>query len=241
MITPHEMEIFQSCRAKWKLAKENGETTRKDSDYFLAMRRTIFQMYSWLQEKDRFMTDRQVRERWDKNWWAASLDEGNLTQDEIFEKAANGWMVLEEYWADKYISEPELTPVGVNFEFSIYPHDIHCRIHADLILSDQNGRFYFRQFGGKQTDWQIYNSLGTKLEILGLAKVLGYPPKKKNHIDLLSKKTKMGEKNLTVTPAYMRSSMAVIDNVCMALKNKAIYTSPSPSCSDCPYTGKCWL
>ena len=235
------MEIFQTCRAKWKLAKAKGEVTRKDTRYFLALRKTLFQMYSWLQEKDRYMSDRQVRERWDKNWWSASLDEGVLSQEEILDRATSGWMVLEDYWGKKYIEEPHLTPVGINFEFSIYPNDVHCRIHADLVLADKKDRFCFRQFGGKQIDWQIYNSLGTKLEILGLAEALDRPPVEKNYIDLLSKKTKIDEKNLIVTPAYLRSSMRVINNATMAIKEKAIYTSPSNSCPQCEYAGKCWL
>jgi hypothetical protein len=241
MITPREIEIFQSCRARWKLAKENGEIGEEEDDYFFALRKTIFQMYSWLQEKDRFITDRQVRERWDKNWWAASMDEGVLEQDQILDKAADGWMMLENYWSEKYIGEPHLTPVGINFEFSTYQKDIHYRIHADLVLADKDGRFYYRQFGGKKTDWNMYNSLATKLEILGLAQVLGHPPARKSHIDLLSEKTKISEKTLNITPAYLRSSMNILDNISMALKNRAIYTSPSRSCSDCPYTGKCWL
>lgn len=241
MITPYELEIFQICRAKWKLAKENGEIIKEDSRYLLALRKTIFQMYSWLQEKDRLITDRQVRERWDKNWWAASLDEGVLSQEQILEKAGIGWMILENYWGEKYINEPHLVPVGVNFEFSIYPNDVHCRIHADLVLADKDGRFFFRQFGGKQTDWQIYSSLGTKLEVLGLTEALGSPPIEKSCIDLLSKKTKINEKSLIVTPTYLRNSISVINNVSMAIKEKAIYTSPGLSCSECKYKGKCWL
>jgi hypothetical protein len=241
MITPYEMEIFQSCRARWKFAKENGKVDEIKNDYLSALRKTIFQMYSWLIEKDRFMTDRQVRERWDKNWWASSMDEGVLEQDEILNKAADGWMTLESYWSEKYISEPSLTPVGINFEFSTYQNDIHYRIHADLVLSDKDGNFRYRQFGSKKTDWQMYSSLGTKLEIIGLGQVLGSIPIRKSHIDLLSGKTKVDEKILTITPTYLRSSMSIIDNVSMAFKNKAIYTSPSQSCSDCPYKGKCWL
>ncbi len=241
MITPSEIEIFQSCRARWKMAKENGEIDEKEDDYLFALRKTIFQMYSWLQEKDRFITDRQVRERWDKNWWAAAMDDGTLKQDQILDKASKGWMTLENYWSEKYIAEPHLTPVGINFEFSTYQNDIHYRIHVDLVLADKEGRFYYRQFGGKKTDWNIYNSLATKLEILGLAKVLGHPPVRKSYIDLLSKDTKIDEKGLNITPPYLRSSMTIINNISMALKHKAIYTSQSQSCKDCPYLGKCWL
>lgn len=241
MITPHEMEIFQSCRARWKLAKEDGKIGEPENDYLFALRKTIFQMYSWLQEKDRFITDRQVRERWDKNWWATSMDEGTLEQDEILSKAADGWMVLEDYWNRWYIGEPHLTPVGINFEFSTYQNDIHYRIHADLVLSDKDGCFYYRQFGGKKTDWQMYNSLATKLEIVGLSQVLGHPPAKKTYIDLLSKGTKADVKNLNITPAYLNRSITILNSISTALKNKAIYTSPSQACSNCPYTGKCWL
>jgi len=240
MITPYEMEIFQSCRAHWKLAKEKGDIIEEESNYFLALRKTIFQMYSWLQEKDRFMTDRQVRERWDKNWWATSLDEGNVEQSEILSKATEGWMILEDYWANKYIKEPHLTPVGVNFEFSVYQCDIHYRIHIDLILSDPDGRFYFRQFGNRKNNWQIYNGLTTKLEVFGLTKVLGLSPVKKSYIDLLSKKTKIDEKSLNIKPDYLRNSAAILNNVSMALKDKAFYASPSKSCITCPYKGKCW-
>jgi hypothetical protein len=240
MITPYEMDIFQCCRARWKLAKESGEIVLKEDDFFLALRKTIFQMYSWLQEKDRFMVDRQVRERWDKNWWAASLDEGSLEQSEILSKASEGWMILENYWNKKYIEEPHLTPIGINFEFSTYQHDVHYRIHTDLVLSDPDGRFHFRQFGNKKNDWEMYNNLSTKLEIVGLTKVLGSSPVRKSHIDLLSKRTDISEKILNVTPDYLRNSSIILNNVSMALKDKAIYASPSKSCANCPYKGKCW-
>jgi len=241
MITPSEIDTFQRCRALWKLSRENGLPFEEENDYLSALRKTIFQMYSWLQEKDRFMTDRQVRERWDKNWWAAATEENILQKETILNLATNGWMVLEDYWNNKYLAEPKLIPIGINFEFSVYCQNVHYRIHTDLVLSDKDGRFYYRQFGNRKNEWQIYNNLSTKLEIFGLTEVLGCPPAKKSHIDLLSKKTKISEKTLTTTPAYLHSCISTINSISMAVKNNAIYTSPSDSCTTCPFSGKCWL
>ena len=243
MITPKEIELFQSCRARWKLAKDDrtlDTSSVNTDDYLVAIRRTIFQMYSWLQEKDRFMTDRQVKERWDKNWWSACLDKGELEQQEILDKALSGWITLEKYWGEVYLEETGLTPVGINFEFSTYCNDVHYRIHTDLILADRDGRFRYRQLGIKKTEWGLYTSVATKLEIFGLTSVLGSTPIIKSHINLLASHG-IETKVLNITPAYLRNIVPIINNISSAVKEHAIYASPGHACGDCPYIRKCWF
>jgi hypothetical protein len=239
MIEQKELDVFQVCRTKWKLARDTHEIFQSEDDYYLAIKKTIFQMYSWLLEKEKLMTEVQVRERWDKNWWATSIENGVREQSEVLDKAATGWILLQKYWETKYLTEVNLNPVGINFEFSSYIHDVHYRIHTDLILGDKNGHFVYRQLGGKLTEAQLYTNLSTKLEVIGLTTALKLPPLNKSHIDITSKG--LVEKSLNITPDFLRQAGNIISNISLGIKEGIIYPSPSRSCSDCLYNNKCWI
>jgi len=241
MITPIELETFQECQARWKFSKDARLFQQPVSDYTLALKKTIFQMYSWLQEKNRLITDRQIRERWDKNWWSWAMDQGTFTQEQIMTKATDGWLTLEKYWGEIYIEEPQLMPVGINFEFSMYNYNVHYRVHIDLILANTNGEFFFRQLGGPLTEWYLYNSLATKLEIVALAKTLDTFPIRKSHIDLTTRSQVLRQKTLQISPEYIRNATNIVNSVSSVIKNKAFYVSPGKACEMCEYKTKCWM
>ena len=81
-------------------------------------------MYTYLQEKHKLLSLKQIKDRWDKNWYLEALKEKICTNPEILDHTVNGWLLLENYWNKYYIQE-SLIPVGINFEFSTFIYNIH--------------------------------------------------------------------------------------------------------------------
>lgn len=240
MVTPAELEVFQTCPALWKLTRQDGGfAAHIESDYILALKKTLFRMYAWRMSNDKPMRYESVREQWDKNWWANKLDEGDQNQAELMDMAAKGWMWLEKYWGEIYIQETNLHPISINFEFSLYQNELHHRIHVDLLLADNDQRITVVNFSERKTEWALYNSLATKAQIVALTTGLTIPPVKMLYYDLTAKDIKF--KNLNISPKYLREAQKVVGHVSQMIRNEAIYTSPSRHCSSCPYKGKCWF
>jgi hypothetical protein len=235
MITQRDLDIFQICPARWRLSK-NSHKVQKENIYCQALKKTVFQMYSWLQEKDKFMTENQVRERWDKNF----LDMGNRVDNASL--AVPGWLSLFKYWEKYYLAEALMQPVGLNFEFTSNFYDVQYRVHIDLILSDKSGRYIYRQFGiDTVTSRQMYNSLGTKLEIISLEKDVGNPPTTKSYINL---GTRTEETILNTSPAFIKQANSIISGVSAIIYMDAIYAAMDDrNCMGCEFNGtkKCWF
>lgn len=244
MITPSDLELFQKCRAKWQLSKSNREdvlSNRQQSEYLRALTRTLYRMYAWRMSNNKPMTRHAIREHWDQNWWAGELDKGDRENKDILNKAANGWQLLEKYWARVYKQELDLLPIGVNFEFNTYIDHILFTTHIDVALSDPEGKITFVEFGPAQLEWQLYTSLGTKLQVVTLASSLDKPPVAKKYIDLTSRKTDFIEKTLNISDEYYQNASKLVANVTQDIRSGVIYCTPSSECTDCPYGKECWF
>lgn len=233
MITQRELDTFQSCRAKWHLQIANNLPLESESQYEIAIKRTVFQMYSWLQEKEKLMTETQVKDRWDRNFLAC------VTTDDIpsIESAANGWLMLKKFWEEKYLVEANLYPIGVNFEFSTYIYDVHYRIHIDILLADKDGNLILRQLGSRATPWGLYSQLSTKLEVTGIAEVMNKVITKKSNISI----SKADDVTINITPQYYKSCSSIIASISRDIRDRAIYASPGSKCDSCPVADKCWF
>jgi len=240
-ITQQDLKIFQQCRARWYLASGAERSDPTEDDYYLqALKKTIFQMYVKLQEKNRLMTDRQVRQRWDKNWWVAALDRGSLSNKEILERTTQGWLVLEKYWDKWYIEEINIIPIGINLDLTYYNNDVKYKIHTDLILAAKDGSYQLRQFGGKTNEWELFVGIDTKLETTGLGYTMRATPKLKTHIDILSS-TEPIAKQLNIDDNYCKKATQLIDSTSSDIAHQILYASPSNACGSCPFKGKCWI
>jgi len=178
LINSYEMELFQRCKARWKFNNDKRIGLIPDfylDPYLSAIRKTIFQCYAWLQEKNKLMTDTQLRERWDKNWWMWCLDNKEkypLEQKELMDKAADGWTIVGKIWEDIYLANPQSMPIGVNFEFSHYQKNALFRVHVDVVTADPKKGITFIELGTKTTARDLYCSLKTKLESVALFNAL---------------------------------------------------------------------
>jgi hypothetical protein len=239
IILPHELETFQACPARWKLRDKFPLTITEPSDYIFALKRTVFRMYAWQMSNNKHMSPKSVRDYWDQQWWASGMQDETKDNTEVFERAANGWMLLERFYHNIYTRDGVL-PVGVNFGFNLEIGTIDYKIHLDLILSDRDGIIEFIELGGKRSEWQIYTSLATKLEVCGLTNILQAPPSKKIHLDFSSKKTDYVQKILNLTPEYTADATELIACVSDIIQSDTIHASWSDSCKTCPAAGKCW-
>lgn len=235
MINQDDLNTFQSCRLKWKLSQELGIPTCKQDPYLIAIKRTIFQMYTWLQEKDKLMSEIQIRERWDKNWITDGLNP--QTDSNIINKAISGWQTVRNFWENYYLTETYLTPIATNFEFSTYIHEVHYRIHADIILVTKKGDFTLRQLGPRRAYASLYNLLDTKLELIGCAKTLNVPTLTKSYVNIQS--TSPNEITLQPTQGFIDYAQATMDDVSRSIANHIFYASPNPGCSSCQFYQRC--
>jgi len=239
------MESFQRCKARWNFNNEKQIGLLPDyyqNPYLSAIRKTIFQAYMWLQEKNKLMTDTQLRERWDKNWWMWSLDNKNkfpIEQSELLEKATNGWTLIGKIWEDIYLANPLSIPVGVNFEFSHYHKNTLFRVHMDIVTADPKKGITFFELGTKTTARDLYCSLKTKLEAVALYQSFGRLNLRKIHIDITSNKQAIAINPLGFSKEYLQSAALIIDTVALSVRSKGIWTSPGPQCQECPYFKKC--
>ncbi len=241
MITPKELNIFQKCRLQWKFSKKEDFISLPIlNSYQLAIKKTVFQMYTYLQEKHKLLSLKQIKDRWDKNWYLEALKEKICTNPEILDHTVNGWLLLENYWNKYYIQE-SLIPVGINFEFSTFIYNIHYRIHIDLAFVDEEKKFHYRQFSLAKNEWEIYNHLSTKLEIVGLNDCLKVSPINLRYFDLESRKTELLERNLNISPDYFHNSKMIITDISSSIKNEVIYPCISEECRACKYNKQCWV
>lgn len=234
MITQDDLNIFQSCRLRWKLSKEAHAPLVQPSPYYTAIKCTILQMYAWLQEKDKLLSELQIRDRWDKNWWT----ENNLEPTkENSAKAISGWLTIRNFWENFYLAEPYLTPIATNFEFSTYIHNVHFRVHADVILTTKNGEFTIRQFGIKKTHNQLFHSLSTYLELVGCIDTLGVSNVSKSYINISSDKPT--EILLNPPKTFINQAQIYLADISRSIYNNVFYPSPTQGCSSCPFAGQC--
>ncbi|RLF68140.1 MAG: hypothetical protein DRN26_00280 [Thermoplasmata archaeon] len=247
MISSFDLDVFQYCRAKWKLAKAANEIPSPadiiQDDYTYSIRKTIFQMYSWLQEKGKLITDKQVRSRWDKNWYQKALDSGKYAGDELLRKTANGWKTLEKYWGDIYIQEATLEPIVINMEFNFYLHNILFRPHIDILLASPKEGIIVRSIGGPTTAQILHNSLASKLLIVALEKTLNRSVDLLSHVNILLPPGTCALRQVNIDRTYRKRALAAIQDVSISIKNDAIYGImpwDSRQCDSCKYKRKCW-
>lgn len=239
IILPHELEIFQSCPALWKLQDQFPVSIPTPSAYTVALKNTIYRMFGWQMSNNRYLAPASVRDYWDQQWWATGIRDETKNNVEVFNKAANGWILLEKFYHNIYTRKSWL-PIGVNFETNWQVGNIDHRIHFDLILADRDGTIELIELGGKRSEWQMYTSLITKVQTCGFTKIFQAPPARKLHIDLVSRETNYLQKVLNLTPEYISDSMRILSSVSKALQTNNVYASWSDSCKTCPAAGKCW-
>jgi hypothetical protein len=240
LITPTDIEIYQHCPARWKLRKQFPIEEYKYSEYIQAIRKTIFSMYSWQMSSGRCMKLSSVRERWDQNWWLIeSSKKKDRSQIQVFDTAANGWMIIQKYWANIYKEYPAI-PVGINFLYTYQLDNLGFRIEYDIMLADKAGDITYIQLGKPITEWQLYTSLKTKLEVVCLADTIGKPPVHMKYIDVISRKQSYLEKIINIDDNYINQAKKIISMTASYMKDNVVYSSPSDSCKKCPAKGKCW-
>jgi len=236
MITQNDLNVFQSCRRKWKYSQLLSHDLNPPNPYIVAIKRTIFQMYVWLQEKNKLMSENQARERWDRNWWTDSSVNEEAAKEFAFQ-GVNGWLTVRNFWEKFYLSETYLTPIAVNFEFSTYIQQVHYRIHADVILVTKTGEFTLRQLGPKRTHSSLYDALETRLEFIGCMQTLNIDTLNKSYVSLQT--TTPQEILLQPPKTFLEFSHTVINDISRSIANNIIYSSPNPGCSSCPFYQKC--
>jgi hypothetical protein len=240
IIASEELEIYQSCPARWKLLDQYPFIQPQPSDYIQALKKTIYNMYAWLMSNNRFISKKSAQAYWDHIWWEKGMNDDSVKdKKQIFQSAADGYLLLEKFHTNIY-KNPDYLPAGINFDFNYKNNHIDYKVHLDLILSNKDGRITYMELGGKRSEWQIFTSLATKLEIAGLVQTLEKPPIRKLHIDLASHKTNYKETVLQITPEYVADAERTIVSVSDSISNNAIYTSWSESCKTCLVAGKCW-
>lgn len=239
---PYELEVFQQCRARWKLGRDNITPPELDS-FTAAMRKTIIQMYSWVFDPyHHHMTYESTKERWDRNWWNVAMKEEQLDQREIFEKAAKGWIALEQYWGEIYLQE-DARPVAIDFECDSEFNDVIYRVHYDLIMIDKDDRVIIKEIGRKKNEWKMYSSVITKLELVSLEQIIGKAPAEKIFIDLAPKSRKRGymERHLKADKEYMRQARRTIGSISRDIARDIVYASPGDHCQKCTCRKDCWF
>ena len=239
---PHELEIFQQCRARWKLGRDTIEPPELD-DFTAAMRKTIIQMYSWVfDDRHKHMKYESAKERWDRNWWHVAMKRKDLDQREVFEKAAKGWMALEQYWGEVYMQE-DAWPVSIDSAYDAQFFDVVYQVHYDLILVDKDNRIIIKQIGKKKNEWQLYSSIISKLELVTLEQTSGRIPAEKIFVDLAPKSRTRGyiERHLKPDQKYMRQARKTIDGISRDIWREVIYASPGDHCKKCECKADCWF
>ena len=240
LLTPADLAQWQRCPAKWSL---QGQPVYPPvySEYIEALRKTIFQLYArrLAGKGHHYVKHTSAKELWDKNWWARQ-NKGSADHSELYQSAADGWLLLEKFWGEVYLKE-EALPLAINFEFSLDIGGLQYRIHEDLTLATEDGRIIIIELGGLQKEWDYYNSLGTKLEIYALEKSVEKTPTQKIYIDLASKKREFMRKELNIDSEYAKHCGKIVTAVSKAIAAGAVYASPSENCVSCPVRSDCWI
>jgi hypothetical protein len=247
MITPAELDVYQECPARWYLMKNEGLPFfdfPSDSEYFHALRNVLFRMYSWRYSNNKPINYDSVKKYWDRIWWTKMTQDKSRDQEDIVEKAANGWAALEQYYGECYIKELHLFPIAINTELDGHMNGVHLRMHADVILSDATGQTTLVDFGcTSKTEWKLYNALSVKTDLT--VATMELEPRgtisAATYINLIGKKKLFDKKTLYMSKDFKDTAFNTMDGVTKAIKCNAIYTSPSQVCNKCKFSGKCWF
>ena len=127
-----DLAKYNICPMMYKF----GTSLPKDP-FLLALKQALIYLYAFEMSNEKKADQQSMMNRWDRIWLKHAKT-ANLEDEEISEKAVDGWLIIKKYMDDVYLNDDRLAHIaGLNYRAKFF--DDYIDTTYDIILSDEHG------------------------------------------------------------------------------------------------------
>jgi hypothetical protein len=204
--------------------------------FLIALKQALIYLYTFEMSNEIKVNQQSMMSKWDKIWLKEAKAAG-LGEQDILDKAVNGWLIIKKYMDKVYSEDPRLSHlVGLNYRDQLGIDYID--VNFDVILSDEDGLLTLLEFSmdtdEKYLQWQLDSDIEAKTKLLLLYRSLsGEVPCQLTRYNLNKKLTSA---SIYSTKEFLQNTEQLIYGIIYNIKHNLYY--PSPNCK-CIHPEKC--
>jgi len=228
IITTTELKAYTVCPMLCKFG-----TKPAVDPLLIALKRALTYLYSFEMSNNKKVLEGSMVNKWDKIW---RQEAGDLGEDELAERAVEGWLIIKKFM-DKVYGSDKRVPRIVNLSHKASVEKIHFQTVFDVVLHGPKEEVTLLEFGTVRDThnlrWQLETDIEAKAKLYLLKRSLG-----RSNCTLIryNLNKNLNKTSIKATPTFMKDTEETILGIVDNIEEELFY--PSPTCK-CPHPERC--